>query len=144
MDIIDRHFAAENAHDIEATLATYTDDIIWDDVTHPHSPFRGKLAVGEVYGAILQALPDLKIESVTRFGCGDHVVDEGMATGHLFGEFAGLGGHGAPVRFRLLHVFDLRNGLIARENAWFDTGTVRRQVERVGKTAGQHAAAAKA
>ena len=42
MDIIDRHFAAENAHDVQATLDTYTDDIVWDDVTHPDSPFRGK------------------------------------------------------------------------------------------------------
>ncbi|MFQ5967605.1 MAG: hypothetical protein ACE5MI_08325 [Acidimicrobiia bacterium] len=42
MDIIDRHFAAENAHDVEATLATYADDIIWDDITHPDSPFHGK------------------------------------------------------------------------------------------------------
>ena len=33
MDIVDRHFAAENAHNVEATLATYTDDIVWDDVT---------------------------------------------------------------------------------------------------------------
>ncbi len=46
MDIIDRHFAAENAHDVPATLATYTDDIIWDDITHPDSPFHGKEAVG--------------------------------------------------------------------------------------------------
>ncbi|TMD20727.1 MAG: nuclear transport factor 2 family protein, partial [Chloroflexi bacterium] len=45
LDIIDRHFAAENAHDIEATLATYTDAIVWDDITHPGSPFRGKQAV---------------------------------------------------------------------------------------------------
>ena len=46
MDIIDRHFAAENAHDVAATLATDTDDIVWDDVTHPDSPFRGKEEVG--------------------------------------------------------------------------------------------------
>ena len=39
MDIIDRHFAAENAHDVHSTLDTYTDDIVWDDVTHPDSPF---------------------------------------------------------------------------------------------------------
>ena len=58
MDIIDRHFAAENAHDVEATLATYTDDIVWDDITHPDSPFRGKEDVGNVYGGIIDAIPD--------------------------------------------------------------------------------------
>jgi ketosteroid isomerase-like protein len=48
VDIIDRHFAAENAHDVEGTLATYTDDIVWDDVTHPDAPFRSKDDVAAV------------------------------------------------------------------------------------------------
>ena len=128
--VIDRHFAAENAHDVEATLATYTEDIVWDDVTHPGSPFRGKQAVAEAYGGILRAIPDLNLRSVLRFQCGEHVVDESMLSGHVVGEFAGIAGGGAPVSFRLLHVFDLRDGLIARENAWFDSAAVVRQVER--------------
>src|SRR5207248_2687653 len=86
LDIIDRHFAAENAHDIQ-------------------------------------------LRSVSRFQCADHVVDESIATGHVMGEFAGVAGGGAPVSFRLLHIFDLRDGLIERENAWFDSAAVRRQVE---------------
>ena len=130
LDVIDRHFAAENAHDIEATLATYTEDIVWDDVTHMGSPFRGKRAVAEAYGGILQAIPDLNLRSVMRFQCGEHVVDESMLSGHVVGEFAGIAGGGAPVSVRLLHVFDLRDGLIARENAWFDSAAVIRQVER--------------
>jgi uncharacterized protein len=129
LDVVDRHFAAENAHDIEATLATYTETIVWDDITHPGSPFRGKRAVAEVYGGILQAIPDLQLTSVNRFQCAEHVVDESIVTGHVMGDFAGIAGGGAPVRFRLLHVFDLCDGLIDRENAWFDSAAVRRQVE---------------
>jgi len=129
LNLIDRHFAAENAHDVEATLATYTDDIVWDDVTHPGSPFRGKQAVAQAYGGIMVAIPDLKLRSVLRFQCGEHVVDESILTGHVVGEFAGVAGDGAPVSFRLLHVFDLRDGLIVRENAWFDSAEVVRQVE---------------
>ena len=56
VDIIDRHFAAENAHDVDGTLATYTDDIVWDDVTHPDAPFRGKEEVGTVYSSIIDAI----------------------------------------------------------------------------------------
>ena len=56
MDIIDRHFAAENAHDVEATLATYTDDVVWDDITHPRCPVHGKAAAGEIYTSILDAI----------------------------------------------------------------------------------------
>jgi uncharacterized protein len=129
MDIIDRHFAAENAHDVPATLGTYTDDVIWDDVGHPACPVRGKSAAGEIYEGIMEAIPDLHIESVLRFGDGEHVVDEAVATGHVEGSFLGVDGGGAPVRFRMLHVFDLRDGLIAREQAWFDTAGVLRQIE---------------
>ena len=129
MDVIDRHFAAENAHDIEGTLATYTDDVVWDDVTHPACPVQGKEAAGEIYASIMDAIPDVKLESVRRFRAGDCVVDESILTGHVHGSWAGVDGGGAPVRVRMLHVFDLRDGLIARENTWFDALAVLRQVE---------------
>jgi steroid delta-isomerase-like uncharacterized protein len=129
MDIIDRHFAAENDHDVEGTLATYTDDVVWDDVTHPLCPVQGKSAAGAIYTSILEAIPDLHLEPVRRFGTSDRVVDESILTGHVEGQWAGVEGRGAPVTVRILHVFDLRDGLIARENTWFDSAAVLRQVE---------------
>ena len=131
MDIIDRHFAAENAHDVAATLATYTDDIVWDDITHPLCPVQGKAAAGEIYSGIIDAIPDIHLETVRRFSAdgGARVVDESILTGHVHGSWAGIAGEGAPVRIRMLHVFDLKDGLIARENTWFDAAAVMRQVE---------------
>ena len=131
MDIVDQHFAAENAHDVAATLATYTDDIVWDDVTHPLSPVHGKEAVGAVYSDIIAAIPDVKFVSTRRFSSedGSWVVDVSDVTGHVEGEWAGIAGGGAPVELRILHLFELRDGLIAYENTWFDSAAVVRQVE---------------
>jgi steroid delta-isomerase-like uncharacterized protein len=129
MDIIDRHFAAENAHDVEATLATYTDDIVWDDVTHPDSPFSGKEAVGSVYASIIDAIPDVRLTSVKRIKAGKTVIDESMLTGHVHGMWSGIEGGGAPVAVRILHIFEIRDGLISYENAWFNAADVMRQVE---------------
>jgi len=131
MDVIDRHFAAENAHDVEGTLATYTDDIVWDDITHPDSPFRGKENVGAVYSGIIDAIPDVHLETVWRVSAddGNVVVDESILTGHVRGSWSGIDGGGAPVRVRILHVFELRDGSIARENAWFNAADVAQQVE---------------
>jgi steroid delta-isomerase-like uncharacterized protein len=131
LDIIDRHFAAENAHDVAATLATYTDDIVWDDVTHPDAPFHGKEEVGSVYSSITDAIPDVVLTSVKRFSGDDgrFVVDESILTGHVQGVWAGVSGGGAPVEVRILHVFELRDGLINYENAWFDAANVQRQIE---------------
>jgi steroid delta-isomerase-like uncharacterized protein len=130
VDIIDRHFAAENAHDVQATLDTYTDDIVWDDVTHPDAPFSGKEAVAAVYSSILDAIPDLVLTSVRRFEGEDgrYVVDESLLTGHVHGQWSGIDGGGAPVEVRILHVFELRDGLICHENAWFDAADVQRQI----------------
>lgn len=130
MDIIDRHFAAENAHDVAGTLATYTDDIVWDDVTHPDAPFHGKEEVGSVYSSIIDAIPDVNLESVKRFTGEDgrFVVDESILTGHVEGTWSGMEGSGAPVRTRILHIFEVREGLISYENAWFDASDVQRQI----------------
>jgi steroid delta-isomerase-like uncharacterized protein len=130
VDIIDRHFAAENAHDVEATLATYTDDIVWDDVTHPDAPFHGKAEVGSVYTSIIDAIPDVELETVKRFTGegGRFVVDESILRGHVEGEWAGMAGGGAPVEIRVLHIFEVREGLICYENAWFDAANVQRQI----------------
>jgi steroid delta-isomerase-like uncharacterized protein len=130
LDIIDRHFAAENAHDVQATLDTYTDDIVWDDVTHPDAPFHGKEEVGRVYSSIIDAIPDVVLTSVKRFAGeeGKYVVDESILSGHVEGQWSGMDGGGAPVRVRILHIFELRDGLICYENAWFDASAVRRQI----------------
>ena len=130
MSIIDRHFAAENAHDVQATLDTYTEDIVWDDVTHPDAPFFGKAAVGAVYSSILDAIPDVVLDSVKRFGAEDgrYVVDESILSGHVSGKWAGMDGGGAPVEVRILHIFELRDGLICYENAWFNAADVQGQI----------------
>ena len=115
---------------MEGTLATYTDDIVWDDVTHPDSPFHGKEEVAAVYTSIIDAIPDVHLTSVKRFtgDGGRYVVDESTLTGHVEGEWSGLHGGGAPVRVRILHIFEVRDGLISYENAWFDAADVQRQI----------------
>jgi steroid delta-isomerase-like uncharacterized protein len=128
VDIIEQHFVAENNHDVAATLATYTHDVVWDDVAHPLCPVQGKDTVAVMYESILTAIPDLHLELISRFSGGDHVVDESRATGHVEGSFLGVAGGGAPVSFRMLHVFDIRDELISREQAWFDTADVLRQM----------------
>jgi steroid delta-isomerase-like uncharacterized protein len=130
VDIIDRHFAAENAHDVQGTLDTYTDDIVWDDVTHPDAPFHGKDEVAAVYSGIIEAIPDVLLDSVKRFSADDgrFVVDESILSGHVHGEWAGMAGEGASVSVRILHIFELRDGLICYENAWFDAAAVQRQI----------------
>lgn len=45
-------------------------------------------------------------------------------TGTVIGEMLGIAGNGRRISFRILHVFEFRDGLISRENVWLDSGAV--------------------
>jgi predicted ester cyclase len=36
----------------------------------------------------------------------------------------GLPGHGRRISFRILHVFEFRDGLLSRENLWLDSAAI--------------------
>ena len=56
------------------------------------------------------------------------VVDESLVTAQAIGTPFGIPGRDRTVRFRLLHVFEIRDGEITRENAWIDTASVLAQL----------------
>ncbi len=45
-------------------------------------------------------------------------------TGTVIGEMLGIPGNGRQVTFRILHVFEFREGLISREQVWIDTAAI--------------------
>ena len=98
MDIVDRHFAAENAHDVAATLATYTDDIVWDDVTNPLSPVHAEAVGGLHRHHGCHPRRDFRVDPPLFSEDGSWVVGVSDVTGHVEGEWAGIAGGGAPRR----------------------------------------------
>src|SRR5881296_2867408 len=101
--LLKRHFDAELAGDVPAIVATFSDDIEHDVVGRQVIPVR-------------------------RFYADDVAVDEAIVEGYAHGRPFDLEGYGRPVRFRLLRVFELRDGLISRENAWLDMLAIQRQL----------------
>jgi len=53
-------------------------------------------------------------------------------TGTVPGAFLGVPGNGRRISFRLLHIFEFRDGLISRENAWLDGGSIVQQLTATG------------
>jgi ketosteroid isomerase-like protein len=57
------------------------------------------------------------------------VVDESIWHGHFAdGRAVGCDGLSGPVSFRILHVFEFRDGKISRENVWCDVAAIREQI----------------
>ena len=130
-ELVERHLKAEGAGDVDGAVAVYTDDVVHDAVGFPGSPRQGKDAARAFYG-FLTANFRTEDEALTRqFVMDDALVLEQQMTGTVIGEMLGIPGNGRHVTFRILHVFEFRDGLISHEQVWIDTAAIVAQLTAV-------------
>jgi steroid delta-isomerase-like uncharacterized protein len=125
--LVDGHFDAEVRGDVGALLATFTDDVEHDVVGNERVS-HGRQAAAAFYEHLLADLRLDEIRPVHRYYGDDFVVDESVVHAHAIGHPFGIDGRNRALQFRLLHVFEFRDGLISRENAWLDVGAIMSQL----------------
>ncbi|WP_394821812.1 nuclear transport factor 2 family protein [Pendulispora albinea] len=126
--VVNEHMAAEKASDVERALATLTPDVIHDVVGAPDGVLHGREQVRGRYSHHFQEV-QIVAHTVNRRLHGDHfLVDECTMDVTVPGRLVGIPGHGKRVQFRMVQLFQFRDGLIARENVWVDAATIRRQL----------------
>ena len=114
---------------MEGVLSTYSDEPEHQVVGGPDGPLRGKAAIRRFYEGLFPALKGERAEPVMRLYGDDFIVDESILIGKVVdGRPFNLPGKSGEARVRLLHVFQLRDGLIAKERVWFDFDDMRRQL----------------
>lgn len=124
---VENHFHSEAVGEVEAALETFTDDIVWE-APAPNGldrRFSGKEDVERNYRALFASMRDVRFEFLQRFATDDRVVDDSKVTFEV-----ALDGYwhfpvGSRVEMRLVHIFEMRDGKIARELV-FDMGRVAR------------------
>lgn len=127
--IVNDHFMYEATADLEGVLGTYVDDPEHEVVGGPDGPLRGKPAIRGFYQRLFPALKGERAEPVMRLHGENFIVDESiLIAGVVDGRPFNLPGKSGHARVRLLHVFQLRDGLIARERVFFDFADMNRQL----------------
>lgn len=127
-DVIARHLRAEGAGDVEGAIAVYTDDVEHDVVGYPGSPHRGKDGARAFYEDLTANFRTEGEEVLRRFTMDNAVVMDQVMTGTVTGSMLGMPGNGRRISFRILHVFEFRDGLVSRENVWLDTAAIAAQL----------------
>lgn len=125
-DVLARHFAGEEAHDLDAVLATLTEDIEHDVVGL--GVRKGHAEVAPLYQMLFGGATDEVYAPIRRMHGEDFLVDEVMMTQRVLGDLYGVPGNGTVVTARLLHICEFRDGLISRENVWMDTAAILTQL----------------
>jgi uncharacterized protein len=127
--IVNDHFMYEATADLQGVLSTYAAEPEHQVVGGPDGPLRGKAAIRRFYEGLFPALKGERAEPVMRLYGDDFIVDESILIGNVVdGRPFNLPGKSGHARVRLLHVFQLRDGLIAKERVWFDFDDMRRQL----------------
>ena len=121
---VENHFHSEALNEVDAALAMFTDDIVWE-APAPNGlnrRFVGKAATEVNYRALFASMRDVKFEFLQRFATEDRVVDDSIVTFEVAKD--GYWQHfplGSKIRMRLVHIFEMRDGKISRELV-FDMG----------------------
>ncbi len=120
LEVVGTHIALE-ATDIEAALALYTDDVVWESPARGLR-FEGKEAVAANYRRMFSSLDfaSFELEPIERFATEDRVVDDCRVRFTLTGDgfIHAPAKVGDRVELRLVHIFGMRDGKIARESTF--------------------------
>ena len=117
------HFHSEALNDVEAALATFTDDVIWE-APAPNGlnrSFTGKEAVESNYRRLWASMRNVTFQPLQRIATEDRVVDDCTVTFEVAKDGYWHFPVGSKVEMRLVHIFEMRQGKIAREIV-FDMG----------------------
>ncbi len=120
--VVDAHFHNENPEDIDKAIDLYGDSIVWE-VPARGVLLRDKAAVREAYLNIFKSYNIHSMTQVRRFGAGNYVVDDSIAVMTLVGDVErNVPGcpfpPGTKVSMRIVHIFELDDGRIIRENGY--------------------------
>ncbi len=126
--LVERHLKAEGAGDVDGAIAVYTDDIEHDVVGWPEGPLHGKEAARGFYQELTASFRTEEERPSHRYCTDDAMTLDQVVTGTVVGSMLGLPGNGRQITFRMLHVFEFRDGLISRENVWLDGGAIQHQL----------------
>jgi steroid delta-isomerase-like uncharacterized protein len=126
--LVEKHIQAEGAGDVDGAVAVYTDDIVHDVVGFPNGPSRGIDGARDFYTYLTANLRAETEEILNRYFTDNAMILEQIMTGTVIGEMLGLPGNGRTISFRIMHVFEFRDGLISRENVWLDTAAIVEQL----------------
>lgn len=126
---IDEHFGFEARDDVEGVLATMAEAVEHDIVGWPGGATHGREAARDFYVTMFRDIADGEVINRKRLYGHNFLIDDSVWHGRACGMPFGLEGRNRPLTFRLLHVVEFNDdGLITRENVWFDFPAIFQQL----------------
>ena len=126
IDLVNEHMHAENAHDVDRTMATLTES---PDYKFNDEEFDGHESVGEFYSDVFQGFPDMHYKVVGRYANVEAIMQEVIMTGTQTNEFWGIPASGRRIQVPVCAIFLFdENDQITGERIYLDVALFLRQL----------------
>ena len=136
--LINQHFGFEAADDVEGVLASLADTVRHEVIPSPMGEQTDKAGIRAFYEMLFADLRGRGVTPLRRLYGDDFVIDETMWHGRVAdGRPFLMPGASGDVSFRLLHVFEVRDGKTASEQVWCDLAALQRQLGAVAISAAE-------
>lgn len=128
-ELVDRHFLLEARDDVDGVMGTLDDDAEHEVIPSPVGTLNDPAKQRAYYEMLFSSIKGTSVETLRRYYGDDFVIDETLWHGDIEdGSVFLCDGKSGKVSFRLLHVFEIRDGKISREQAWCDLAAIQRQL----------------
>ncbi len=121
--LLERQFAAWNAHDPEKLASLFTDDVVYEDVTFGQIA-HGREELKKMAAGFFAAIPDMHLEIVSFSQHGN----EGSVEWVFSGTDVGLYKTGKKFSVHGASRYQLRDGKFSANKDFYDAATIMRQV----------------
>jgi len=127
-DLLKRHLQAENAHKLGETLATLSEDCVFDDKALG-KVFHGQEGAAKYYKAWWEAF-EMTVHTESRYYPEPElVIVETHFKGKHVGDFFGLKATNREIDLPIAIFITLKNGLMAGERFYWDKATLAAQLD---------------
>jgi len=127
--LIDAHFRFEAMDDVDGVMSTLSPDAVHEVIPSPVGTVDDPAAQRAYYELLFRSIAGERVEPLRRYHGEGFVVDETLWHGYVEDGAPFLcDGKRGNVSFRLLHVFEIRDGKITREQVWCDLAAIQRQL----------------
>jgi steroid delta-isomerase-like uncharacterized protein len=125
--ILLQHVAAETAHDMPATLATLTEDCIFEDVPRGEI-YHGRERVRQFYSEWWDAFEIVPVTSERYYPAEDHLIVETHFQGVHKGSYRGIPPTGNKIDLPVAIFVRFAGGLMSGERFYYDLQTLLNQI----------------
>jgi ketosteroid isomerase-like protein len=128
--LINEHFGFEAADDVDGVVGTLSENAEHEVIPSPVGALTDKARMRSYYEMLFSSIKGESVTPLRRLYGEDFLIDETLWHGYVEdGKPFLCDGKSGKVSFRLLHVFEIRDGKITREQAWCDLAAIQQQLE---------------